>query len=100
LPLEGTRTQVLLQKDWIARAKSYARKFFKGNLQKTSYCLKDVHLFHKWTKVTRALKTEIDFATLDLKPEYTDVDTLGAVACAGGACELPAHMLPQQPVAA
>lgn len=102
LQLEGTRTQVLLQKDWIVRAKSFAKKFFKGNLQKTCYCLKDVHLFHKWTKVTRALKNEIDFSTLDLRPEYTDVDTLGAVACAGGACELPSHMLqvPSQTAAA
>jgi hypothetical protein len=39
------------------------------------------------------MKDDIDFSKLDLKPEYVEVDTLGAVACAGGQCELPDYQV-------
>jgi len=44
-------------------------------------------LYHKWTKVKRELD-DIEFNAIATEPNYTDVDTLGAIACSGGACEV------------
>lgn len=85
--LIGTRVQILIQKDWIRRAKSFAKNFFKGDIEKMINCLKDVHLFHKWHKINRRFK-HIDFNDINFTPKYADIDTLGAVACSGGACEI------------
>lgn len=87
LKLEGTRQQVLLQKDWIRRVKKFSANYFKRDLNMTVYCMKDVHLYHKWSQISRGFK-QIDFTEILTKPEYTDIDTMGAVACSGGACEI------------
>lgn len=88
--LEGTRQQILLRLDWIRRAKQYAKRYFKNDLQEMTYCLKDVHLYHKWCTINRVLSIrDLDFTQLDLKPNYVDADSLGAISCQGGACELP-----------
>lgn len=87
LPLDGTRTQVLLKKDWVRRAKQFAKRYFKNNLEEMTFCLKDIHLYHKWLEVSRAIKG-LDISKVDLKPEFTAIDTLGAVACSGTGCEV------------
>jgi len=87
LPLEGTRQQVLLQKDWIRRVKKYSTNYFKRDLDMTVYCMKDVHLLHKWNEISKGFKN-VDFTEILTKPQYTDIDTMGAVACAGGQCEV------------
>lgn len=87
LTLEGTRTQVLIQKDWIKRAKSFANKYF-DSVDQMILCLKDVYLLHKWLTITRALKHEINFSEIPFKPEFTDIDTTAGQACASGACEI------------
>ncbi len=86
LPLDGTRTQVLLKKDWVRRAKQFAKRYFKNNLEEMTFCLKDIHLYHKWLEVSRAIKG-LDITQVDLKPEFTAIDTLGAIACSGAGCE-------------
>lgn len=85
--LVGTRYEVLLQKDWLRRAKNFSKNFFKNDIDKTINCLKDVHLYHKWLKINRRFKN-IDLSKVNFKPVFTDIDTLGAVACSGGACEI------------
>lgn len=85
--LSGDRYKVLLKKDVVRRIKKLAKNYFKGDITEVSNCLKDVHLFHKWMKVTREYK-KIDFTTLDLKPTFIAVDTLGAISCSGGSCEI------------
>ena len=87
LPLEGTREQVLLRKDWLRRAKQFSRRYLKGDLEQTVYCMKDVHLWHKWNVITKKFRP-VDFNEILTKPTYIDVNTLGAVACAGGSCEI------------
>lgn len=87
LPLEGTRQQVLLQKDWIRRVKKFSNNYFKRDLNMTVYCMKDVHLLHKWNKISKGFKL-VDFTEILTKPQYTDIDTMGAIACAGGQCEV------------
>lgn len=89
MKIEGTRTQVLLKRDWVKRAKQFAKRYFKGNTEQMTLCLKDVHLFHKWCTINRILANkELDLTQVNLQPVYIDVDTLGAQACAGGACEV------------
>ena len=92
IPVEGSRTQVLLKKDWIKRAKQFAKRYFKNDLNKMTICLKDVHLLHKWSTINRILANkEINFDEINLKPQYTDIDTMGAASCYGGACEIPQY---------
>ena len=59
----------------------------KGDMTQTIYCMKDVHLWHKWHVIGKGFKL-IDFPAILTKPNYVDVNTLGAMACAGGACEI------------
>jgi len=87
LPITGTRDQVILKKDWIRRVKKFSRNYMKGDLTNTLYCMKDVHLWHKWNVISKGFKL-IDFPEILTKPDYVDVNTLGAVACAGGSCEI------------
>ena len=85
--LSGDRYKVLLKKDVVRRIKKFAKSYFKNDLETAVTCLKDVHLFHKWSIITRDYK-KIDFTEIDFKPTFVAVDTLGAISCSGGSCEL------------
>lgn len=87
IPITGNREQVLLKKYWISRAKKFAKNYFKGDIQKMIYCLKDVHILHKWESVNKKFK-EVNLSKILDKPEYKDVSDFAATACAGGACEI------------
>lgn len=50
-------------------------------------CLKDTYNLHKWWKINNNIKF-IDFTNNLSKKTFTDIDTMGAQACAGGKCEL------------
>ena len=65
----------------------YANNFFYGDLTLCGEYLKDVFLYRKWVDIQANIK-DVDFYSIDWKPKYTDINTLGAVACAGGACEV------------
>jgi len=56
-------------------------------MKDAEYCLKDVFLLHKWTKIQQNL-THIDFNTQLETKKFTAIDTMGAIACQGGACEI------------
>lgn len=85
--LSGDRLKTILKKDVIRRIKKFSSNYFRGNKEKATDCLKDVHLFHKWQTIKREMK-DIDFDKADFKPSFVDVDTLGAAACSGGSCEI------------
>jgi ribonucleoside-diphosphate reductase alpha chain len=85
--VDGTRTEVLLKKDWIRRAKQFAKNYFKSDITKMIYCLKDVHLWYKWNKINKSFK-EVDFEKILTKPTYNDASDYGAVACSGNSCEI------------
>ena len=87
IPVVGTREEVLLKKYWISCAKKFAKNYFKGDLKKMVYCLKDVHLFHKWEVINRQMR-EVDFNKILAKPTFKDVSDYAAQACSGGACEI------------
>ena len=93
--VEGTRTAILLKKDWIRRAKQFAKRYFKNDFLEMSYCLKQVFLYHKWVTVNRSLQKKIDLSKVILNPHYTEMDTMGSASCQGGACELPGQFLDQ-----
>jgi ribonucleoside-diphosphate reductase alpha chain len=86
-PIIGTREQVLLRKYWIKRTKRFAKNYFGGDIKKMVYCLKDVHLFHKWETVNRDFRL-VDFSKILNKPEYKDIGDYGAMSCSGGSCEI------------
>lgn len=80
-------SDAVLKKDWVRRFKKFSKTYLNEDNKKTSYLLKDVYLLHKWNKVTSKLK-QIDWSNAELKPNYTDINTTGALSCSGGACEL------------
>ena len=87
IPLTGTKEQVILRKYWLARVKKFAKNFFDGNIQKAIYCIKDIHLFHKWEVIGRQFKP-VDFNKILNKPEFKDISNTAAQACSGGSCEI------------
>jgi hypothetical protein len=75
-----------IRSDWIRRFHKFAANHFGGDLKKTSYCLKDITLLYKWTKIQHnyvdpKLEDKLKIA------KSTDIDTLGAIACSAGGCE-------------
>ena len=87
ITLTGTREQVLLKEYWLSRAKKFAKNYFKGDMKKMVYCLKDVHLFYKWETITRQFK-EVNFGEILDRPQYKDISDFAAQACSGGSCEI------------
>ncbi len=85
--LVGTREQLLLRKDWIKRVKNFSKNYFDSDLKKTIYCMKDVHLWHKWNNINRSFK-RVDFSKILTQPTYNDVSKYASVACSGGQCEI------------
>lgn len=72
---------------WIRRFAKYADNYFKGDMRKAEYCLKSVHLLHKWQKIQQNLKN-VNFVDNLSEKKYTDIDQMGSQACVGGACEI------------
>jgi len=76
-----------LKNDWIRRFNKFADNYLGSDTVLAEHCLKDAYLLHKWNKIQSTLKT-IDWKEDITEKKYTDVDTLAAAACAGGACEI------------
>lgn len=76
-----------LNREWIRRFKKFSDNYFMGDIKQTEYCLKDVFLLHKWEKIQQNIQS-VDFSSELDEKRFTDIDTMGAVACQGGACEI------------
>jgi len=76
-----------LKKDWVRRFLQFAENYTNNDIKKAEYCLKDAYLLHKWNKIQANLN-QINWLEDVTQKIYTDVDTLAAAACAGGACEI------------
>lgn len=87
LKIGGSRVDLLLKKDWIKKAKRFAKNYFDGDLDKLVFCMKDVHLWHKWNTISRE-DLKVDFTKILTKPEFKDISDYAAVACSGGQCEI------------
>ena len=77
----------MLKHDWVRRASKFSDNYFDKDLALMSDCLKDVYSLHKWEKVTNNISSVDWVASLGEKA-FTDIDTLGAVACSGGVCDI------------
>jgi ribonucleoside-diphosphate reductase alpha chain len=73
--------------DWVRRFNSFADKYMESDRQKTSYCLKHVNAYHKWQAICRMKPVSYDNIVWEepLKQAGSEI----AIACAGGACEIP-----------
>lgn len=80
-------SDTVLKKDWVRRFKKFGDNFLGGDYRKTANLLKDVYLLHKWNKINLTLE-DIDWKNSGVQPTYTNIDTTGAMACSGGACEI------------
>lgn len=87
IKLDGSRQQVFLKKDWIRRAKKFAKNYFRSNLHKMTYCLKDVHRFYRFNTIKKAYKA-IEWNKYKEQEQLTDIATMGAIACNGDVCTL------------
>lgn len=76
-----------IRAEWIRRFKKFADNYFMGDMKQTEYCLKDVFLLHKWEKIQQNIQS-VDFTSELDEKRFTDIDTMGAIACQGGACEI------------
>ena len=85
--LEVESSENSAKKDWVRRFERFAENYLDGDMKKTEYCLKDAFLLHKWNKIQKNLQP-VDWSNDLTEKVYTDVDTLAAAACAGGACEI------------
>ena len=75
------------RQDWIRRYENFANNYFNSDMKRGEHCLKDAYLLHKWNKIQQNLKP-VNWKTDLTQQKFTDVDTLAAAACAGGACEI------------
>ena len=76
-----------LRAEWIRRFKKFADNYFMKDTKMAEYCLKDVFLCHKWTKIQQNMN-HVDFTYQLTTKKFTDIDTMGSAACVGGACEI------------
>jgi len=76
-----------MRKEWVRRFNNFSENYFMNDMKQAEYCLKDVFLLHKWTKIQQNLNP-IDFDNQLTQKTFTDIDTMGAIACQGGACEI------------
>ena len=75
----------LLKRDFVRRFDKFSEHF--DSKEECANCLKDVYNAHKWWKIHNEL-THIDWERDLTEKKFTDIDTMGAQACAGGACEI------------
>lgn len=76
---------VLHKKDWVRRAKKFAKNYFADDLRRMTHCLKRVSNYKLWLDLKREY-VPVDYT---LMVESTDETKLvEAIACAGGRCEI------------
>jgi ribonucleoside-triphosphate reductase (thioredoxin) len=87
LKFEGTRSQVFFMKDWVRRAKKFAKNYFKNDLEKMTHALKDVHRFYRFNAIKKSYK-KMDWENYREESDDIDIDTMGSAACTGNGCEI------------
>lgn len=83
--LDASKQKFLDQKDWVRRAVQFANRYFNGDINTMTYCLKDVAGWKQWCDLNREYK-EVDYTTMMEDHDNTKVEQ--TIACAGGACQL------------
>jgi ribonucleoside-diphosphate reductase alpha chain len=83
--LKDNVKDIKLKRDWIRRAKQFARRYFNDDLRKMTYCLKDVRNMKLWLDLNREY-VDVDYTKLIEDRDNTKIQE--TVACGGGACEI------------
>lgn len=82
---DNDEAMLLSQRDWVRRAKQFADRYFHGDVQEMTYCLKNVHNLKLWHDLQRET-VEVDYTRMT---EENDTTNFGQQsACAGGACAI------------
>jgi ribonucleoside-diphosphate reductase alpha chain len=76
---------VLMQKDWIRRAKKFAENYFNNDLKRMTYCLKRISNYKLWLDLKREY-VNVDYTLMF--EESDDTKLVEALACSGGRCEV------------
>lgn len=79
------RHEHLLKRDFVRRFNKFASNF--KSAEDCANCLKDVYNLHKWWRIQK-LDLEVNWTDVLHAKEYIDINTMGAQACSGGACEV------------
>lgn len=82
---EALETVAKLKKDWVRRAKKFARNYFNNDILTMSRCLKRVHNCKLWEDIIRE-NHNVDYTTLIEDEDNTKIEQ--TIACGGGACEI------------
>ncbi len=102
--LDPESSDDLLKRDWVRRAEKFARNYFGADpsfedddvqgaadyinaIVEMTNCLKDCHNLHKWETIQREIEL-VDFADALDEKVFVEMDSMGAQACAGGACDI------------
>jgi intein/homing endonuclease len=73
------------KKDFVRRAKQFAERYFDGDVNTMTHCLKEVHNWKLWQDLMREYK-DVDYSQMmESEDNTTPMETL---ACAGGSCEV------------
>lgn len=73
------------KKDWVRRARKFARNYFNGDVLKMTRCLKRVHNCKLWEDLQREY-VKVDYELLQEERDNTTLEE--TIACAGGKCEV------------
>ena len=82
----GKKLKLNMQSDWVRRVRKFAKNFLKNDVEKAIYCLKDVHLLHRWNKLKNE-STEVDWSEIDFSKDAYQMASQIEAACSGGNCE-------------
>lgn len=74
------------KKEWVGRFKRFAKKYLKGDEQKTADCLKRISLYHKWVHLVKS--KPVDWQDIEWEDPLKYAGDEAAQNCAGGACLL------------
>lgn len=73
--------------DWCKRFIKFTKNYTDGDFQKCNYLLKDVYNLHKWNKISLNYQP-VNWDTVKAEETFTDIDSMGAIACSGASCEI------------
>jgi ribonucleoside-diphosphate reductase alpha chain len=85
---KGEYESLELKRNWVRRAKQFADRYFNGDVQQMTYCLKHVSIWKDWLDIKREWK-DIDWANIkENEQEFVNADTMTGISCSGGNCEI------------
>ena len=73
------------KREWADRCKKFADRYFKGDVRRLTYCMKDVYNWKEWVDLNREY-VSVDYT--NIVEEENNVTPEQEWACSGGTCEI------------